>query len=155
MESGNISTGDIIIQCKKQAFHEAKKYRLGLVLLTDGSKLHHGNVGAAVCWRDKRLGQWKDKSVFLGKVKEILGAELWAILEALCIAEKETQEAENTPVKSFCDSQKALKAIEQPYTPQGNWFLRSLIYQKTQKLQDNGCVITIRWIPSHSGLSKK
>lgn len=81
--------GDIIIECKKQALEAAKKDRTGLVLWTDGSKLDNGNLGATVCWRDKSLGQWNDKIVFLGKNKEILDAELWAILEALSILRKE------------------------------------------------------------------
>lgn len=51
------------------------------------------------------------RKCFLGK-KEILEAELWAIFEALSIPEKERQNARNTPVTSFCDSQKALQAIE-------------------------------------------
>lgn len=48
MELGNIFTGDIIIQHKKKAFHEAQKYRTGLVLWTDGSKLDNGNFGSTV-----------------------------------------------------------------------------------------------------------
>lgn len=64
MEPGNVFTGDIIIECKKQALQEAKKYRAGLDLWTDGSKLDQGNVGAAVCRKDKKLDKWKDKSVF-------------------------------------------------------------------------------------------
>ena len=65
MEPGNVFTGDIIIEYEKQAFQEAKKYRAGLVLLTDGSKLDQGNVGGAFCWEDKKLDKWRDKSVFL------------------------------------------------------------------------------------------
>ena len=136
--------GDVIIEGKKQALEEAKKDRTGLVLWTDGSKLDKGKVGAAVCW--------KDKSVFLAKNKEILDAELWAILEALGVAKKETLNGWNTPITIFCDSQKALKTIQHPPIHQENRFLRSLIYQKTGELQSNGHSITIRWVPSHSGL---
>lgn len=64
MEPGNVFTGDIIIECKKQALQEAKKYRAGLDLWIDGSKLDQGNVGAAVCRKDKKLDKWKDKRVF-------------------------------------------------------------------------------------------
>lgn len=81
---------------------------------TDGSKLDQGNAVAAVCWRDKRLDQWKVKGFFLEKNKEILDAELWAIVEALSIAKKEILNARDTPIKFFCDSQKALKPIEHP-----------------------------------------
>lgn len=98
MEPGNVFTGDIVIECKKQALQEAKKYGAGLVLWTDGSKLDQ-----AVCWKDKKLDKWKDKSVFLGKNKEILDAELWAVLEALDIARKETLNAKNAPLTILCD----------------------------------------------------
>ena len=55
-----------IIKPKKEALEEAKKDRTGLTLWTDGSKLDQGHVAAAICWRDNLLGQWKEKSVFLG-----------------------------------------------------------------------------------------
>lgn len=48
--------------------------------------------------------------MFLGKNKEILDAELWAISEALDIAKK-TNNMGNIPMTIFCDSQRALKAI--------------------------------------------
>lgn len=45
---------------------------------------------------------------FLRKNKEMLDAELWAVLEALDIARKETLNAKNAPITIFCDSQKAI-----------------------------------------------
>lgn len=59
--------------------------------------------------------------MFLGKAKEILDAELWAISEALAIAKK-TVNVGNTPITIFCDSQKVLKAIALPPTYQENRF---------------------------------
>ena len=147
-------SGKIVIQPKKNALEEARKYRAGLVMWTDGSKLDHGTgrVGAAVCWKEKTLDSWKEKSVFLGRNKEILDAELWAILEALDIAAKETRNMANAPVTIFCDSQEALRAIEHPPSHKRNRFLRGSIYEKTKKLESNKHHVTIRWIPSHSGL---
>lgn len=86
--SNSLFKADVIIKCKKEALEEARKDRTGLVLWTDGSKLDQGHIAAAVCWKDETDGQWKEKSMFLGKNKEILGAELWAISEALDIAKK-------------------------------------------------------------------
>ena len=50
-------SGKIVIQPKKNALEEARKYRAGLVMWTDGSKLDHGTgrVGAAICWKEKTL----------------------------------------------------------------------------------------------------
>lgn len=47
-------SGEIIIDCRKQALREATKDRTGLVIWTDGSKLSNGRCGAAVCWKDQR-----------------------------------------------------------------------------------------------------
>lgn len=128
--------GGIIIESKEQALEEAIKDRTDLVLRTDESKLHNGKVGAAVCWRDTRLGQWKDKTRFLGENKEILDAELWAILEALGIARKETPNARHTSINIFCGSQKAPRTIQHPRIHHENWFLRSLIYPESSNLTD-------------------
>ena len=55
-------------------------------------------------------------SGFLGENKEILDAELWAILEALGIARKETPNAGYTSIIIFCDFWGALstKRLENP-----------------------------------------
>ena len=136
--------GKIFIQAKKDALEEAKKYRPGLVMWTDGSKLNHGRVGAAVCWREKAIDFWKEKSTYLGKNKEILDAELWAILSALDIAAKKTLNAKNAPITIFCDSQKVLRVIEHPPSHRGNRFLRGFIYEKVEKFESNGHHVTIR-----------
>lgn len=107
--SDSLFETDVIIR-KKEALEEARKERTGLVLWTDGSKLDQGQAAAAVCWKDKTTGQWKEKSIFLGKNKKTLDAELWAVLEALDIV-KRTANLVNTPITIFCDSEKALKAI--------------------------------------------
>ena len=140
------------LEDKKQALQEATKYRAGLVLWTDGSKLDNGNTGAAVCWKDKRSDRWRQKSVFLGRNKEVLDAELWAISNALEIATKETLNTGNTPITIFCDSQKALQAIQRPYFHKENRFLRGQIYHRAKILHSTGHPIVCWWIPGHSGL---
>ncbi len=67
---------------KKEAIEEARKDNQGLVLWTDVSKLNQGQTAAAVCWKDKSIAKWKERSIFLGNNKEVLDAELWAISEA-------------------------------------------------------------------------
>ena len=107
-------------------------------------------MAAAVCWEEKSTAKWKEKSMFLGKNKEILDAELWAISEALDIALKIANP--RTPITIFSDSQKALRAIALPFTSQENRFLRSLVYQKTEILQRTGHPFIFQWVPGHSGL---
>ena len=101
---------------------------------TDGSKLDQG-AGAAVCWRRKSLDSWKEKGVFLGNNKEILDAELWAILTALDVALKETLDAKDTSVTIFSDSQRALRVVGNPSSHKENRLLRSCIYGKADKLE--------------------
>lgn len=50
----------------------------------------------AVCWKDKDFNSWKNASVFLGKNKEIIDAELWAIADGLETARKTTSNNLNT-----------------------------------------------------------
>ena len=84
------------------------------------------------------------KKHLLGRNKEILDIELWAILKALDIAAKKTQNITNAPVTIFCDSQKALRVIEHPPSQKRNWFLRDSIYKRTKKLESNKHYITIQ-----------
>ena len=96
------------------------------------------------------------KRVSSGKKKEILDgelyAELWAFSNALDIAVEKTLNAKDVPITIFCDSQKALRAIEHSPYHKENRFLRSLIYEKAEKFENNGHYIAIRWIPGHSGI---
>ncbi len=86
----------------------------------------------------------------MGKNKEVLDVELWAITEALDIAEKLANP--KTPITIFSDSQKALRTIALLFTSQENRFLRGQVYQKTEELQRTGHPIIFQWIPGHSGL---
>lgn len=126
LASYNSLEPEVIIKSKKEAIEEARKNNPGLILWTDGSKLDQGQVAAAVCWEEKSTTKWKEKSIFLGKNKEILDAELWVIFEALIIAEKMANSRASVTI--FSDSQKALKAIAPPFTSEENRFLRSQVY---------------------------
>lgn len=67
------------------------------------------------------------ESIFLGRNKEVLDAELWAILSALEIAGDEIFDSSNTPITIFSDSEKALREIQRPASHK-NRFLRERIY---------------------------
>ena len=152
IKPGTNFQGEVAIGCKKQELKEARKEVAGLVIRTDGSKLENSNCGAAVCWREKKLGQWKQKSVFLGKNKEILDEELWAISDALDTAIREASSADSTLITIFCDTQKALNAIQHFSSHKENRFLRGQIYHKAKKLQSKGHSVVFRWVPGHTGL---
>ena len=63
----NEFSGTIIIEEKKRAVQEARRYQAGTVMWVDGSKSDQGDVGAAACWKDKVANSWKNTAVFLGK----------------------------------------------------------------------------------------
>lgn len=128
---------DVIIRCKEKAFEEERKIQPGLVLWTDESKLDQGQAAASVCWEVNFTDRWKEKSEYLRKNKKIVDAELWAILEALDIANK-TGIGSDIPVTIFCDSQKTLNAIARLSAGQEYRFLRDLIYKRIEELQING-----------------
>ena len=109
-----------------------KKVRDFLMILT-----HNHTAGGS-----ELLFVGEKKSIFLGRNKEVLD-----------IAAKETKNITNAPVTIFCDSQEALRTIEHPPSHRNNRFLRGSIYEKTKKLESNKHHVTIRWIPSHSGLA--
>ena len=103
---------NVIIEEKKKVLEEAKKCRAGSVIGTDGSKLSQGNVGSVLSWKDRDLNGWKSTSLFLGKNKEILDGELWAISDGLKMVT--TLNNQNTSVTIFSDSREALTSIRQP-----------------------------------------
>lgn len=103
---------NVIIEEKKKVLEEAKKCRAASVIGTDGSKLSQGNVGSVLSWKDRDLNGWKSTSLFLGKNKEILDAELWAISDGLKMVT--TLNNQNTSVTIFSDSREALTSIRQP-----------------------------------------
>lgn len=84
--------------------------------------------------------------------KEILDAELWAILNALEIAIKEMANTKSIPISIFCDSQEALEAIQHPCSRKENWVLRVTIYRTAGTLQENEHPIVLRCVPSYSGI---
>lgn len=136
--------GEIVEERKEKAIEQAKKYQVGTLFWTDGSKLDTGNVGAAITWRDKNRDEWKEMSVFLGKNKEILDADLWAIAMTLEAAKRETRGNFGAPITVFTDSREALTTIQQVSPRISSPFLRDLIYQRALDLKNGGSLVIIR-----------
>lgn len=88
----------------------------------------------------------------MGKNKEILDAELWAIAIALEVAELEIGSNCSAPIKVSTDSREALTIIQQSFPRTSSPYLKSLIYQRALGLKNNGRSVAVRWIPSHVGL---
>lgn len=56
-------------------------------------------------------------------------------------------DTKDTPVTVFCDSQKALKAVNRPSSWKESRFMRGMIYLTTKKLDENGNRIAVYWVP--------
>lgn len=142
----NAGFSGIVIEEKKKAVEEAKKYGTGHAFWVDGSKLRQGNAVAAVCWKEEQRN-WKNSSIFLGINKEIIDAELWAIATRLDAARKITLQSPQTAVTIFSDSREAFNTLGQSSVHTANPYLRNQIYQIYQKLSDmerKGKPVTLR-----------
>jgi len=84
--------------------------REGLVFWTDGSRKEDEWVGCAVVWEED--GRWKKRRVHLGRQKEAFDAEMYAMSEAMKIADEMAEEKEVTRVTVFTDSQATLRRIQ-------------------------------------------
>ena len=68
----------------------------------------------------------------------MLHAKLWAVVKALKIPGKEIENIRKSLVTVFCDSQKALKAIQHLPFYKKNRFLTGIIYYTAKQLQEQG-----------------
>jgi len=99
--------GQVIIQDEEQALKEARKGRDGLVFWTDGSRKEDEWVGCAMVWEEEE--RWNKRRVHLGRQKEAFDAEMYAMSEAVKIADEICREKEVRRVTVFTDSQATLR----------------------------------------------
>lgn len=121
-----------------------------MVFWTDGSRSDTGKAGSAVVWLDKMSDNWREKRRYLGKNKDSFDAELWAISDALEISIKKTRNRNPKTVTVFTDSHAAISKIVDPRVRPGGGAVRDLIYQKALNIRENGHLLVIQWVPSHS-----
>jgi len=102
--------GQVIIQEEELALEEAKKEREGLVLWTDGARKEDEWVGCAVVW--KKEGRWNKRRVHLGRQKEAFDVEMYAMSEAVTIADEICGKEGARRVTIFTDSQATLRRVQ-------------------------------------------
>jgi hypothetical protein len=101
--------GKVIIQDRETATTNATQASMipGNIF-TDGSRLETGEVGCAAVWLTNN-GTWKKHQYHLGKKKEINDAELFAIAEALKMANRyQIGDREMDTLHIYTDSMSAL-----------------------------------------------
>jgi ribonuclease HI len=141
--------GQVIIQDEEQALEEAKKERDSLVLWTDGSRKEDEWVGCAVVWEEG--GRWNKRRVHLGRQKEAFDAEMYAMSEAVKIADEICEEKEVRRVTILTDSQATLRRIQSDEPGPGQVLaLRTMNWES--ELTKKNIRVEYRWVPVHQGV---
>jgi len=140
--------GQVIIQEEEQVLEEARKERDGLVLWTDGSRKEDEWVGCTVIWKEER---WNKRRMHLGRQKEAFDAEMYAMSEAVKIADEICQEKEVRKVTVFTDSQATLQRIQSDEPgPRQALTLRTMNWKR--ELADKNIQVEYQWVPAHNGV---
>jgi len=140
--------GEVIIQDEKQALVEARLEREGLVFWTDGARKEDEWVGCAVVWKEE--GRWNKRRIHLGRQKEAFDAEMYAMWEAMKVADEMAERKEVTRVTVFTDSQATLRRIQSDEPGPGQVLaLRTMNW--TDALARKNIQVEYRWVPAHKG----
>jgi len=141
--------GGVIIQDEEQAMQEAKAERGGLVLWTDGARKEDEWVGCAVVWKEE--GRWNKRRTHLGRQKEAFDAEMYAMSEAMKIADEKAEKEKFTRVTVVTDSQATLRRIQSDKPGPGQVLaLRTMNW--TDALARKNIQVEYRWVPAHKGI---
>ena len=136
---------------------------------TDGSRLEDGSVGAAAVWWEEEgrpspwvgpvtgrayapgWGEagWAGRRYRLGKNKEVFDAELYALYRATKILEERGEQGQDYTILS--DSTAALARARSDSTGPGQLFTIA-IAEVCSRLANQGNTLTLKWVPSHSGI---
>jgi len=140
--------GQVIIQEEEQALEEARKEREDLVLWTDGSRKKDEWVGCAVVWTEER---WNKRRVHLGRQKEAFDAEMYAMSEAVKIADEICEKKGARRVTIFTDSQATLRRIQSDEPGPGQVLALQTMNWESE-LTDKNIQVEYRWVPAHKGI---
>jgi len=141
--------GEVIIQEEEQALKEAKLEREGLFLWTDGSRKEDEWVGCAVVWKEGE--RWNKRRRHLGRQEEVFDAEMYAMSEAMKIADEKAEKEKFTRVTVFTDSQATLRRIQSDEQGPGQVLaLRTMNW--TDAIARKDIQVEYRWVPAHKGI---
>jgi ribonuclease HI len=146
-------TGKVIIQDRETATTNATQASMipGNIC-TDGSRLETGEVGCAAVWLTNN-GTWKKHQYHLGKKKEINDAELFAITEALKMANRyQIGDREMDTIHIYTDSMSALKRIQESTPTAGQWITKTIV-EREKALSRTGWNTIYHGVPGHSKIA--
>lgn len=138
--------GKVIIREKNLAKEDALRvYPEDLVLFSDGAK-DREFASAGVAWKKQQATTFRTRGITLGRGKEALDAELYAIREALLIARKETRESRQQPklIRIFTDCKKALSILQE----RKRW-KSAMVVEILEASNSLTIPIVFSWVPAH------
>jgi ribonuclease HI len=142
--------GKVIIQDEDKALEVPRKEREGIVFWTDGSRKEDDWVGCAVVWNEEE--RWNKSRVHLGWQKEALHVEMYAMAEAVKIADEICREKEVRRVTIFTDSQATLRRIQSDEP--GPWQVFALWTMNWERaIFKRNIQVEYRWVPAHNGVA--
>ena len=118
-------------------------------IYTDGSRIN-GHIGAAAVLPVRQ----KTMKAYVGpeSASTVYAAELQGINLALQIAVVEVKEGNRTcGIEIFTDNQAAIRSLSRAEGKSGACILKDILVM-FQELQQAGRSVTVRWIPSHTGI---
>jgi len=140
--------GKVIIQEEEEAKREAVMEREGLVLWTDGARKEDEWTGCAVVWKREK---WEKRRIHLGRQKEAFDAEMYAMSEAVKIANEIAEKEGAMRVTIFTDSQATLRRIQSDEPGPGQVLaLRTMIWES--ELLRKNTQVEYWWVPAHKGI---
>ena len=98
-------------------------------------------------WREDR--EWKGRGLYIGRNKEVFGAEVFAITQALEVIDERGEEGQHYTI--FSDSQAALARIRYDGTGPAQAVARRAIHL-SECIVGRENTITLYWTPSHRGI---
>ena len=138
-----------MVESRKGALEMAGAWSRGDVIWTNGSRLDDGRVEAACAWRTP--SGWTRRRFHPGTNKEVFGAEVYAVYQALNIIDRRQENGHKYTV--FVDSTAVIERVRSDSTGPGQRFAVAAIEVCTRLLPRTDEVdVTTRWVPAHYGV---
>jgi ribonuclease HI len=140
--------GTIWVPSLEEALEKARRQRPGSTLWTDGSHLENGHSGAGVAYQAHPEAPWERLEIPMGPGTEVYDAELLGVAAAL---EWALERHLPGPIWVMLDAQNAISRLQTTRIG-GGQSLAIRAMQAAERLTSRGCLVTIQWVPGHSGV---
>jgi len=125
-----------------------RKEKEGLVCWTDGARKDDESVGCVAVWNEVK---WNKRRVHLGRQKKAFDAEMYAMSEAVKIADEICRENEVRRVMVFTDSKATLRSIKYDMPGPGQALALRMMNWESELLEKN-IQVEYQWVPVYKGV---